>query len=86
VGETVPGFGISNWNGIFAPAKTPRPIADRLFAEINKAMLAPEVKKRQNAVGIVPGGSASRAEFVKFIREDTERWAKIIREAGILVE
>jgi tripartite-type tricarboxylate transporter receptor subunit TctC len=86
VGESVPGFGISNWNGIFAPAKTPRHIADRLFTEINKAMLAPEVKKRQNAVGIVPGGSASRAEFVKFIREDTRRWAKIIRESGIKVE
>jgi tripartite-type tricarboxylate transporter receptor subunit TctC len=86
VGETLPGFGISNWNGIFAPAGTPRAIADRLFVEINKAMLAPEVKRRQNAVGIVPQGSASRAEFVKFIREDTARWAKIIREAGIKIE
>jgi tripartite-type tricarboxylate transporter receptor subunit TctC len=86
VGETVPGFDISNWNGIFAPAKTPRQIADRLFIEINKAMKAPEVKKRQNATGIEPGGSASRAEFAKFIREDTARWAKIIHDAGIKVE
>ena len=86
VGETVTGFGISNWNGIFAPARTPRSIADRLFTEINKAMLAAEVKRRQNAVGIVPGGSASRAEFVKFIRGDTARWAKIIRDAGIRIE
>ncbi|MNC93836.1 Tripartite tricarboxylate transporter family receptor [compost metagenome] len=61
-------------------------MVDRLFVEINKAMLAPEVKKRQNAVGIVPVGSASRAEFAKYIREDTARWAKIIREAGIKVE
>lgn len=86
VGETVPGFDISNWNGIFAPAKTPRQIADRLFIEINKAMKAPEVKKRQNAAGIEPGGSASRAEFAKFIREDAARWAKIIHDAGIKVE
>ena len=86
LGETVAGFDISNWNGIFAPAKTPRQIADRLFVEINKAMRAPEVKKRQNAAGIEPGGSPSRAEFAKFIREDAARWAKIIRDAGIKVE
>jgi tripartite-type tricarboxylate transporter receptor subunit TctC len=86
VSDVIPGFGASNWNGMFAPAKTPRQIADRLFAEINKAMLAPDVKQRQNAVGIVPEGSDSRAAFVKFIREDTARWAKIIKDANIEVE
>lgn len=69
IGESVPGFGVSNWNGIFAPAKTPRAVSERLFAEINKAMLAPDLKKRQNAAGIVPVGSSSSAEFVQFIRE-----------------
>ncbi len=86
VSEVIPGFGASNWNGIFAPAKTPRQIADRLFSEINKAMLVPDVKNRQNVVGIVPDGSASRAEFVKFIREDTARWATIIKDANVKVE
>jgi tripartite-type tricarboxylate transporter receptor subunit TctC len=86
IGETVPGFGVSNWNGIFAPAKTPRAVTERLFTEVNKALLAPEVKKRQNAAGIVPVGSASSAEFVRFIREDTARWAKITRDAGIQLE
>ncbi len=86
IADTVPGFDISNWNGVFAPAKTPRPVAERLFAEINKALKAPEVKKRQNAAGIEPGGSVSREEFAKFVREDTARWAKIIRDAGITLE
>jgi len=86
VSEFIPGFGVSNWNGMFAPAKTRQQVADRLFAEINKAMLSPDVKKRQNAVGIVPEGSASRAEFEKFIRDDTVRWAKIIKDANIKVE
>jgi tripartite-type tricarboxylate transporter receptor subunit TctC len=86
IADTVPGFDISNWNGVFAPAKTPRQVAERLFAEINKALKAPEVKKRQNAAGIEPGGSVSREEFAKFVREDTARWAKIIRDAGIKVE
>lgn len=86
VSDVLPGFGASNWNGMFAPAKTPRQIADRLFSEINKAMLAPEVKSRQNVVGIVPDGSVSRAEFVKFIHEDTARWATIVKAANISVE
>jgi tripartite-type tricarboxylate transporter receptor subunit TctC len=86
IAETVPGFGVSNWNGIFAPAKTPRAVSERLFTEFNKAILAPEVKKRQNAAGIVPVGSNSSAEFVQFIREDTARWAKITKDAGITLE
>jgi len=86
IGETVPGFGVSNWNGIFAPAKTPRAVSERLFNEVNKAMLAPELKKRQNAVGIVPVGSSSSGEFVQFIREDIERWKKITHDAGLALE
>jgi tripartite-type tricarboxylate transporter receptor subunit TctC len=86
IAETLPGFDISNWNGIFVPAKTPARIADRLFAEINKAMLVPEVKKRQNYFGIEPEGSPSRESFAKFMREDRARWGKFIRDAGIVLE
>lgn len=86
VSETIPGFGASNWNGIFAPARTPHAIVTRLYGEIQKAMRHPEVKKRQNAVGIEPGGSASPAEFATFIGEDTRRWARIIQAAGIRLE
>lgn len=86
VSEVIPGFGASNWNGMFAPARTPRQIADRLFIEINKAMRHPEVKRRQNTVGIEPGGSPSRQDFEKFIHDDTVRWAKIVKDADIKVE
>jgi tripartite-type tricarboxylate transporter receptor subunit TctC len=86
VAETLPGYGVSNWNGIFAPARTPQAIVDRLFVEVNKALKSPEVKKRQNNSGIEPEGSPSQADFQKFLREDRSRWAKIIREAGIKVE
>ncbi len=86
ISESVPGFGVSNWNGIFAPAKTPRAVTEKLFVEINKASLAPQVKQRQNAAGIVPAGSTSSAEFVRFIREDTARWATITRDAKITLE
>ncbi len=86
VGETLAGFGVQNWNGIFAPAKANPAIADRLFTAINTALLSPEVKARQNAVGIEPVGSPSRASFAAFIRDDAQRWAQIIRDAGIQLE
>lgn len=86
ISESVSGFGVSNWNGIFAPAKTPRAVTEKLFAEFNKAMKAPDAIKRQNTAGIVPAGSASSAAFAQFIQEDIARWAKITRDAGIQLE
>jgi tripartite-type tricarboxylate transporter receptor subunit TctC len=82
----VPGFGVSNWNAIIAPGETSRAIADRLFVEIQKALQTPELKKRQTGAGIEPAGSASREDFARFVREDTLRWAKIVKDAGIKVE
>ena len=86
ISETVPNFGVSNWEGMFVPGKTPAPIVDRLFKEINAALQAPELRKRQQGAGIDPQGSATRAEFVKFVRDDTERWAKLVQQANIKVE
>lgn len=86
IAEAVPGYGVSNWNGIFVPAKTPARVADRLFAEVKKALTSPEVKRRQNNVGIEPVGSATRGEFVQFIRADMARWAKIVKDANISIQ
>ncbi|MBC7779770.1 MAG: tripartite tricarboxylate transporter substrate binding protein [Proteobacteria bacterium] len=86
IAETLNGFGLNNWNGIFAPGKTPVVIADRLFVEINKALQAPEVRKRQAAAGIEPGGSPSREAFARFVHEETARWAKVVKDADIVVE
>ncbi|MGE5523185.1 MAG: Bug family tripartite tricarboxylate transporter substrate binding protein [Rhodospirillaceae bacterium] len=86
ISETVPGFGVSNWEGMFAPGRTPPRILDRLHSEINAALKAPELKKKQQGAGIDPQGSATREEFVKFVREDTQRWAKLVRDANIHVD
>ena len=84
--ETLVGFGLSNWNGLFAPGRTPAAIADRLFEEANKALLAPDLKRRQAAAGIEPTGSASRKVFAQFVRDETLRWAQIVKQVGIVVE
>jgi tripartite-type tricarboxylate transporter receptor subunit TctC len=85
ISETVPGFGVSNWEGMFAPAKTPPAILDRLHAEINRALKAPDLKRRQQGAGIDPQGSPSRAGFAKFVKDELVHWAKLVKEAGIQV-
>lgn len=86
IGETVPGFAVSNWTGIFVPAKTPAHVVDRLFVEFMKAIEVPDVRSRQNVAGIEPVGSPSRIDFANFIREDLRRWAGIVKAANISVE
>lgn len=86
VGESVPGFSVSNWTGLFAPAKTPRRVVNKLLAELNKGLKNPDVIKRMHGGGLEPGASASPEEFAKFIHDETVRWAKVIRDANIKVE
>ena len=84
IAETVPGYGVNNWYGFFVPAKTPRPIIDRLNTEINKILKMPDIISAHNAGGIVPLGTTPEA-FAKFIAAETDKWAKVIKEAGIKV-
>ena len=83
---TASGIGLSNWNGIFAPAPTPAPVVDRLFAEINRVLTAPDLKEKQNTLGIDPVGSASPQEFSQFVRSETAKWGKIVHDANIKLD
>ena len=78
----VPGYEATIWLGIMAPAGTPKAVVDKLNAEINKVLARPETKEawaKQGAVPIV----MSPAEFDKYLRDDIEKWAKVIETAGI---
>jgi tripartite-type tricarboxylate transporter receptor subunit TctC len=83
--EFVPGFEISAWYGIAAPQHTPEAIIDKLNKVINAALADPNVKARLADLGGSPF-ALSPAEFRKFIFDDTEKWAKIIRAANIKPE
>ena len=74
----LPGFEVVGWNGILAPAKTPRAIIERLHAEIVKVIRTPEVEADILAQGIEPIGNTPE-EFGRIIRADVERWAKILK-------
>ena len=85
IAETVPGYGVNNWYGFFVPSKTPRAIIDRLNAETNKILKMPDIIALHNASGIVPTGSTPEG-FAAFITAETEKWATVIRNAGIKVD
>ena len=85
VGDFVPGYETSQWYGICAPKNTPAEIVDKLNREINAAIADPGMKARLAAIGGEPlPGSAG--EFGKLIAEETEKWAKVVRAAGIKPE
>jgi tripartite-type tricarboxylate transporter receptor subunit TctC len=85
VADFVPGYEASQWYGIGAPRGTPAEIVDKLNNEINAAIADPRMKERLAAIGgePLPG---SPAEFGKLIAEETEKWSKVVRAAGIKPE
>jgi tripartite-type tricarboxylate transporter receptor subunit TctC len=82
VSEFVPGYEASFWFGVGAPKVTPAEIVDKLNKEVNAALADPKMKAHLADLGGValPG---SPAEFGKLIADETEKWAKVIKNAGI---
>jgi tripartite-type tricarboxylate transporter receptor subunit TctC len=81
----VPGYDATSWNGVFAPAKTPRPIVDKLHAEIVKVLKTPDVREKLVAAGSDPVGSTPE-EFAAHVKSELARWGKVIRENNIRAE
>ena len=84
VGETVQGYEFYSWYGLWGPAKMPKDIADKLNAEVNKALNGDmKAKLVEQGLLLTPG---SIDDFVKFQQEDTARIAKIVKDANIRAE
>jgi tripartite-type tricarboxylate transporter receptor subunit TctC len=77
-----PGFEYSNWNALFAPAKTPAAIVGKLNAAVVKAVNDPEVAQRLVSQGADPAANSPQ-ELGRYMRLDHERWKKVISAAGI---
>ena len=73
---------VTTWFGILAPAGTPRPIVNRLSAELTKIVAMRDTAEKMQNAGVEPM-SSSPEQFAEFLKVDTARWAKVIREANI---
>lgn len=78
----VPGFEANNWNGFLVPAKTPRPIIDRLNKELTAVLNSPDIKETlfKQGLDVAPG---TPEEFGAYMRSEMAKWAKVIKAAGI---
>jgi len=86
ISETVPGYQMSIFNGVIAPAATPPEILARVHAEIAKFAAAPEVRGRFAAQGVELQASTSPAEFTGSLKSEYAKWSKVLDDAGIKPE
>ena len=80
----LPGFEANNWNGFLVPAKTPRPVIDRLNKEIAGALSQPDIKEFLFKQGLDAAPSTAE-DFGAYIKSEMAKWAKVIKAAGIQV-
>ncbi|MFN7087325.1 MAG: Bug family tripartite tricarboxylate transporter substrate binding protein [Burkholderiales bacterium] len=85
VGETVPGYELTNWFGLVAPAGTPREIVAKLRDDWAKVLLNPEIRAKLAGMGAEAVGNTPE-QFGAFMRAESEKWAKLVKEANIRAE
>jgi len=78
----VPGYEVTTFYGVSAPAKTPRPVIDRLHAEIVRALNSPDLRERLQSLGADPVGNTPE-QYTVFMQNEIAKWTKVIRAAGI---
>jgi tripartite-type tricarboxylate transporter receptor subunit TctC len=78
----IAGYDVASWNGLAAPAKTPRAVIDRIHQEVVKALAKPDVQKRLADLG-VEGRTSTPEELRKFFAAETQRWSKVVETAKI---
>ncbi|MGB3435988.1 tripartite tricarboxylate transporter substrate binding protein [Achromobacter sp.] len=84
VAETLPGYAMTSWIGVFAPAGTPRPIVERLQQEIARALADPRVREQLLSQAADPVASKPD-DFARFTADETEKWAPVVKASGASV-
>lgn len=82
IGESVPGYEVTSWYGVFVPARTPKPIIARLHKELQSLLKRPDMVEKMVAMGIEPEGNTPE-EFAAQVKEETARWGRVIKLAGV---
>jgi tripartite-type tricarboxylate transporter receptor subunit TctC len=81
----VPGYEVTAWSGIIAPAGLSRPVLERLNAAVNAALGSADVKERLSVLGS-EGGGGTPQDFADLIRRDSAKWAEVVRRSGAKIE
>jgi len=83
VSETLKGFEATSWHGVFVPAGTPRPVVDKINAEVRRIMELPDVQQKLKEIGAVPSPMTPE-EFVDFIKAERTKWDGVVKAAGLV--
>lgn len=82
----IPGFDTATWSGLYAPAATPRDVVRRIHEAIHRIQTAPEFRKRMLEQGIDQSSADTPEKHAAFLKSETAKWSKVIREAGVRAE
>jgi len=85
VGETLPGYEATGWQGLFAPAGTPRATLDAISGEVNQVWNSPDVIKALQAVGAEPV-TTTPDEFTAYTKTERAKWGEVVKAAGVKIE
>jgi tripartite-type tricarboxylate transporter receptor subunit TctC len=83
INDTVPDFDVASWQMVVAPANTPRPIVDRLHAELKGLIEGPQMSGAIAKTGMLPLPTPSVADMQAFLKSEIVRWGHVVRQAGI---
>jgi len=81
----VPGYEFEAWYALFAPAKTPRHVVEKINGDVNRALREPDIRQRLAAIGMEPMGGSEEA-FARYFQAEIAKWAKVVRDAKISAE
>jgi len=81
----LPGYEATSWFGVVIPAKTPKDVADRISAEVIKAVKSQSVKEKFSAMGANPVGNTNE-QFSDYIKNEIAKWTKVVKDSGAKVE
>jgi tripartite-type tricarboxylate transporter receptor subunit TctC len=85
VAETIPGFEATTWFAMFAPAGTPKPVIDRLNAEVQRVYRLPEVQERLKTLGL-DAVLSTPEELAKYQASEIAKWSKVVKDSGARAE
>jgi tripartite-type tricarboxylate transporter receptor subunit TctC len=82
IAEVLPGYEATSWVGLMAPGRSPVAALAKLAQAAAAALVLPAIRQRMTELGAEPGGGGP-AEFARFLRDDVEKWKRVVRDAGV---